>query len=382
MTQLGFFDSISQNGVQTALLDCQNPNIYKIYARCVLRDDIEPKIQIFYSVAFVICLAIFAKSCKSLLIIRSIYTRTPSSNMLKINILIFAGIIFQALFYLDGPLQLLFEVSIPLYLYLLFVHIALVILNTVLCIGGYAWITTVFAVMLYNKYQHWLKFAYWILLSMNFIIIVDFVVSYLSLQVQDNEIINDVSNHILTLDYILSALSTGINGIFFATACLMLRGYLKKNWHPSHGQEGLLLTRLIYVGLFIVGVRVLNNVLNIWQLPGDLKEYSVTHGNWWWVISSSIYLILENFLPTLYFLKKYEPNAKWKVNGETLASDTDGLLGKVIKSSVGKNTEYEQEEGILISSILTPESGDKEPLEQALIPNKNSKKWEMYLSFA
>ena len=336
----------------TTTINCTNHTIYEEYARCQLRDDIEWRLQTFFSLFVVVYLAIFAKAISNLLIINRIRRRTRSANMNKINIVIALFALFEIVYCLDGPLQLIFHVTIPLDWHLLVEHLGIISINTILCLGGYVWIVTVFTAMLYNKHNKALNYAYFTLLGSNLIFIIFFIISYLARGLHDHQKMENVLETLLNLDYLCTALSTALNGIFFAISCLMVRGYLKKNLLQSQDKEGLLLSRLALAGLVIVSLRVLQNVLNIFDVPGYVKRNSITEENWGWAIYVFCYLTLVNVLPVLYFLKKYEPNPSQKVNEFIRTSDAEGISVKVIKSSDTDVFDKDRTGSLLVSSVF------------------------------
>lgn len=322
-------------------INCAFEYNYNSTAGCMLRDDIEKYSQIMYFVYFLVYLALLFKSLRSLVIICRIHNRTPSLNMSKINRIMFLFLITQLVFYSDGPLQLFFNRSIPLYIYLWVERIGIILLNTVLCLGGYVWIMTVFMVTLYNKYKVTLTITYSLLLVSNFFFSVYFTIIYFYQKVYDIDSTSTIPKNYTLVTPICTIVSTGLNGLFFAMGCLLLRGYIRKNLYQNSSNEGLVLTKLSYAGVFIAGVRVLQNTFEVWQIPERIKRNSAygDTGTIWWAIYGAIYLGIVNLLPTLYFLKKYSPDPTRKIDDTTRASEIEGLVSYIIKSSDAENLE-------------------------------------------
>lgn len=321
------------------LINCDDTDSYDYYAGCMLRDDIDSKTQIIFSIFFVICLLIFGKSVWNLITIFRIQRRTPADNMKTMNLIICVFAITQLGFYSDGPLQLFAKTNVPLSWYQYLESLSVLLLNIALCNGGYFWINTIFSVTLNNMYKTIVSGIYSCLHIFNFLFFVYYTMAYFYKTVNDEDPFSEVGIAVTKVPPLITAVSTGMNGLFFSLGCLILRRYLANNWEKIAKEEGKVLARLAIIGVCIAAVRILQNVIEgIWQLPEGIKRDTVTGKTWpWaWAVYGAVYLALVNLLPSLYFLMKYAPKYSEKYDDEgSFQSNAGSLLIKIIRASEG-----------------------------------------------
>ena len=344
----------------SSIPQCNTPQHYDTYAICRYRDDITQGSQMVFTLYFLIFTVLFLKSIWNLVVIWKIQRYTPSYHMNRINHIICLFFIFQLLFYSDGPLQLLFNTVMPLYLYLFFQWVSIIMLNSALCIGGYVWIMTIFTASFNNRYKSIVQIVCPTLLVFNglFLVYITSMLFYGSIHDSDH---NNISRIIfLRIAGICLMASTALNAAFFAIGCWSLRNYLTKNWVNFGTEEGTTLARLAIAGIIISIIRLIQNLIAVfWNLPGMLKRNSALETNHWWAVYLAVYLLLVNILPALYFLQKYTPNLNDKIDSKVRNSELGGLLVRAIHDSITM-AEDKFTQSFLVNSMLLSDSDSSE----------------------
>lgn len=337
---------------------CNDIENYKKYAGCALRDDITPETQIVFFCLMLLCLALFAKAAWNLIIIYRIHDQTHSSSMKLITQVIMVFYLVETIWFFDGPLQLFFNTELPLYLYHYFEDIGVLLLNSILCIGGYVWITTILMITLNNSKKMLVNGIYSCLLILNFLFFVYFTMAYFYELVHDDSIMSTVGIAFTKIPGTLLMISTALNGIFFGVGCVILRGYLHRNWVIFGDKEGVTLSRLAIIGVCISCLRVLQIILDLtWSLPEMIKK-GTTVGElwaWWWPIYGGVYLLIANILPSSFFLQKYAPNPYAKIQEKVRRSGADGggFHSQIIRGSEGKPSSSGSDDAdLLVASTL------------------------------
>lgn len=331
------FDRIkSMEDLDEDAIRCDTQENFNKYCGCFLRDDIDSKTQFIFLILFIIFMFLLIKAIMNIYIIYRIRRKTPANNMLVVNWMILMFIFLRLVFFFDGPLRYLNEFGYPLYLYLVFEAASILTINSVLCVGGHVWLSTVFSVTFQNKYKALMRYVYNMLMLLNLVFLITICTYYLRYRIQDN-LEREKARHGTTdaIATVCLITSTASNGVFFIMGCIMLRRYIQRRWKESYHSEGASLAKLAIFGAFLSIIRVVQDIFGLWDTwETSLKRYSLINGSWWYVIYSTVFITLVDIIPVIYFQNKYTPNISSRIVEGREKPSLEDLTAEILEDNI------------------------------------------------
>lgn len=309
----GFKESPPSTGI-----NCHDKIDFEHASRCIYRDDITTKLNVAYSLLFVIFgLALFL-ACRNLFKLSKASKTHPRMLIYRVvNTLIVVSLLARLAFYLDSLFTLASDHILPLKLYMMLNALATLSNNSSMVIGAYSWILGLLTMNFNNRFKPIARLINYLLVTYNCITFLVLTGLFFEFDIRDEDYEREYRTNLPSL---LLAIPTALDGFYFALSCIMMWKYLQ-NTHT--GSKAIIIDRLAIIVGVVSFLRVGQNTLEATvETASELRENSILNDDWIWPVFCLVYMVITEFFPMILLILKFSLNSK-----STHASQADVIEG-------------------------------------------------------